>query len=76
MLCWRFWYLVLSVNHCISSHRPLKNPAFPQVTRLVRGDEDVIIYTFATEMDQNLFENCVIYIQVHTGEDVKFYQRV
>ena len=26
------------------------------------------------EMDQNLYEKCVIYIQVHSGEDVKFYQ--
>ena len=24
------------------------------------------------EMDQNLYEKCVIYIQVHSGEDVKF----
>ena len=24
-------------------------------------------------MDQNLYEKCIIYIQVHSGEDVKFY---
>ena len=26
-------------------------------------------------MDKNLYEKCVIYIQVHSGEDVKFYQK-
>ena len=25
------------------------------------------------EMDRNLYEKCVINIQVHSGEDVKFY---
>ena len=24
-------------------------------------------------MDQNLYEKCVIYIQLHSGVDVKFY---
>ena len=24
-------------------------------------------------MDQNLYEKCVTYIQVHSGEDVKIY---
>ena len=26
------------------------------------------------EMDQNLYEKCVTYIQVHSGADVKFYR--
>ena len=27
-------------------------------------------------MDKNPYEKCVIYIQVHSGDDVKFYQYV
>ena len=28
------------------------------------------------EMDQNLYEKYAIYIQVHPGVDVKFYQNI
>ena len=27
------------------------------------------------ETDQNVYEKCVICIQVHSGEDVRFYQK-
>ena len=59
----------------------LPGELFPQVPKLVGGDQDTLLYMHlwlkwlskSLKMDQHLYKKCVICIQVHSGEDVKCY---
>ena len=59
--------MFFGVNLCISSSP--NNPAFPQMSRIVGGDDN-ILYAFATDMNVNIIRNGYVYILVHYDEDV------
>ena len=70
-----YCFLTITV-FCLSPQEP-RIPTFPRIVGGWWGY--LIIYAFATEINVKFFWNgsksiqCVIYIQVHYCEDVKFY---